>query len=51
MNGRQSLPLPYGPSGTTPDLAEIIEAWPNLPEPIRVGILAMIRASKPTRPD
>ena len=28
-----------------PDLAEVVKAWPNLPEPIRKGILAMVKAS------
>jgi hypothetical protein len=28
-----------------PDLAKIIDAWPNLPEAIRAGILAMVRAA------
>ena len=28
-----------------PDLAEVIDAWPELPEAIRAGILAMVRAS------
>ena len=28
-----------------PDLACLIDAWPNLPAPIRAGILAMIRAT------
>jgi hypothetical protein len=28
-----------------PRLAAIAEAWPTLPEPIKVGILAMIRAA------
>ena len=45
MKGDQSLPLPYGPPETPPDLAEIIDAWPALPEPIRAGILAMVRSS------
>jgi hypothetical protein len=27
-----------------PDLDAVIDAWPGLPEPIRRGILAMIRA-------
>jgi hypothetical protein len=27
------------------ELQAVIEAWPALPEPIRVGILAMVRAS------
>ena len=29
----------------TPDLAEVVAAWPALPEPIRAGILAMIRSA------
>jgi len=28
-----------------PDLAGLIEAWPELPEPVKAGILAMIEAS------
>jgi hypothetical protein len=28
------------------ELQELIKAWPDLPEPIRVGILALVRASK-----
>jgi hypothetical protein len=28
-----------------PDLASLINAWPKLAEPIRAGILAMIRAA------
>ncbi len=28
-----------------PELAAVVEAWPALPEPIRAGILAMVRAS------
>ncbi len=27
------------------DLAQDIDAWPSLPEPIRAGILAMVNAS------
>jgi len=27
------------------DLASLIMAWPQLPEPIKTGILAMVRAS------
>ena len=33
-----------GPIG--PDLAVVVEAWPGLPEAIKVGILAMIRAAR-----
>jgi hypothetical protein len=29
----------------TSDLAEVMAAWPDLPEPIRAGILAMIRSA------
>jgi len=29
-----------------PDLAGLIEAWPNLPEPVKAGILAMIESVK-----
>ena len=28
-----------------PDLAAIVEAWPSLPEALRAGILAMVRAA------
>jgi hypothetical protein len=28
-----------------PDLAEVAQAWPSLPEAIKAGILAMIRAA------
>ena len=29
-----------------PQLAAVVEAWPTLPEPIKAGILAMVRAAK-----
>lgn len=29
-----------------PDLAALIDAWPNLPEAMKAGILAMIRATE-----
>ena len=25
-----------------PDLAAVLSAWPNLPEPVKAGILAMV---------
>jgi len=31
--------------GQYPELAELIQAWPTLPEPIRAGILAMVKAT------
>ena len=42
--------LPYSlPCKTQidPDLSRLIDAWPTLPEALRVGILAMIAAAKP----
>ncbi len=35
MSDRPSLPLPFELSETPPDLAEVIAAWPTLPEPSR----------------
>ncbi len=29
-----------------PDLAGVISAWPELPEAVRVGIVAMVRAAR-----
>jgi hypothetical protein len=31
----------------SPDLAAVITAWPKLPEPLKAGILAMVKAVKP----
>ena len=30
---------------TDPELAALIHAWPTLPEPIKAGILAMVRVA------
>jgi hypothetical protein len=30
---------------TDPDLAKIVDAWPNLPEAIKAGMLAMVKAA------
>ena len=35
--------LPNDTFKTDPDLAAVVEAWPELPEAIKAGILAMIR--------
>ncbi|MDX9911000.1 MAG: hypothetical protein RBS39_04125 [Phycisphaerales bacterium] len=41
-----SPPSPQTPAGPTdPDLARVVEAWAKLPEAIRSGIAAMVRAS------
>jgi hypothetical protein len=29
------------------NLAEVITAWPMLPEPVKAGILAMVKAVRP----
>jgi hypothetical protein len=31
--------------GTDPDLAAVVDAWPNLPEAIKAGIVAMVKAA------
>src|SRR5947207_1259518 len=35
------------PVTADPDLLVIVDAWPALPEPIRAGMLAMVKAAKP----
>ena len=40
-----SLSLPYEPAAVPPDLADIVAAWSTLPDPIRAGIVAMVKAS------
>ena len=44
MSDRPCLSPAYGPSEHAPELVEIIDAWPALPEPIRAGLLAMVRS-------
>jgi hypothetical protein len=29
-----------------PDLAAVLSAWPRLPEPLKAGIVAMVKAAK-----
>ncbi len=41
--------LPNDTSRTYPDLAAVVEAWPNLPEAIKDGIVAMVKAGSPER--
>ena len=45
IRGTQSLPLPYDATILPHDLASVIDAWPLLPEAIRAGIVAMVRAA------
>ncbi len=37
--------LPNDTCKTDSDLAAVVEAWPDLPEAIKAGILAMVEAS------
>jgi len=30
---------------TNPDLAGVVEAWPDLPEALKAGIVAMVKAA------
>jgi hypothetical protein len=32
-----------------PDLAAVLSAWPSLPEPIKAGIAAMVKAASGTK--
>ena len=41
--------LPTDIRRTTPDLADVVDAWPTLPEAIRAGIVAMVRAAADCR--
>ena len=38
--------LPTDTRKTDPELAVLVDAWPELPEAIKVGILAMVRAAR-----
>ena len=31
----------------SPDLADLLTAWPTLPEPVKAGIVAMVKAACP----
>jgi hypothetical protein len=33
------------PAQTDPQLAAVVDAWPKLPEALRAGILAMVKAA------
>jgi hypothetical protein len=35
-------------SGTDPDLARVVSAWPDLPPPIRAAVLALVVAARGT---
>jgi hypothetical protein len=39
--------LPNDICRTYPDPAAVVAAWPELPEAIKAGILAMVKAARP----
>jgi hypothetical protein len=39
----------YNPNSCDPELSAIVAAWPALSEPIKAGIVAMVKASTPER--
>jgi hypothetical protein len=41
---KSGAPTPIKPT-IDPDLAALIDAWPTLPEAIRAGIVALVRAA------
>ena len=43
--GPESGPLQDETAHFPPDLSVVVEAWPTLPEAVRAGILAMVRAA------
>ena len=42
-SGALSVRDGVGLSSDDPDLRAVVEAWPNLPDTVKAGILAMIR--------
>jgi len=38
--------LPTDTCQNYPDLAAVVDAWPDLPEAIKAGILAMVKAAR-----
>ena len=44
INHRFSLPLPYS-TAFPPDLTAVVDPWPKLPEAVRAGIVATVKAA------
>jgi hypothetical protein len=38
-------PAPVKPPPVAPDLAAVVDAWPDLPDAIRAGIVAMVKTA------
>jgi len=39
------------PDALPADLAAVVKAWATLPEPIKAGVLAMVRAASDSAPE
>jgi len=47
LTATQSATHPCQPAVTTdPDLAAVVDAWPELPEAIKAGIVAIVKAAR-----
>ena len=44
---RESGTSPPSPVNSDPELRAVVEAWPTLPDALKAGIVAMVRAAKP----
>ena len=44
-----AVPVEKPPAGD-PDLAQVITAWPTLPDAVKAGIVAMVKAAKDSKP-
>jgi hypothetical protein len=45
-DGAVATSLPCDSCKTVPDLTEIIDAWAKLPDALKAGIVAMVRAAR-----
>jgi hypothetical protein len=47
MNGKLSTTSValFPPVPADPDLADVVQAWPNLPAALKAGIMAIVKAS------
>jgi len=50
-DGTTAEQLPNDNCKNNPDLAAVVDAWPELPEAIKAGIVAMVRAASGSQPD